>query len=231
MTGCRFPTRYGKTSAWLLAAVISAGCWPESSQVPPPASVPVRSEELVAGPFRASLTLLGKVEPAARLELRSPAAGTIHYPARFRSGLRTGETVTRGEVLFEIENDASRLRLAEAELAARLAETELERARQGVAGGFLASAELKQREIDAELAAERLASARTQFSRLRFQAPASGLLSVDRVLAPGSEVTAGETLVAELAGDGLPRVEGWAAAADRQRLRAGLDVECVLPGS
>ncbi len=214
-----------------LVLLVLAGCWPQSNEVPPPAKVPVRSEVLSAGPFQATLTLLGKVEPAVRLELRSPATGTIHYPARFRAGLRTGEQVQRGELLFEIENDASRLRLAEAELAARLAETELDRTRQGVEGGFLATAELKQREIDAELASERLTSARTQFARLRVKAPGGGMLRVDRVLAPGSEIMAGETLVAELAGEGLPRVEGWAAAAERHRLRAGLEVDFVLPGT
>ncbi len=227
--GARRPTL--PMAGLLVVPLVLAGCWPQDNRVPPPAKVPVRSEVLVAGPFQASLTLLGKVEPATRLELRSAAAGTIHYPARFRDGLRTGEQVKRGELLFEVENDASRLRLAESELAARLAESELDRARRGVEGGFLAAAEFKQREIDAELASERLTSARRQFSRLRFQAPASGVLLVDRVLAPGSEITASETLVAELAGEGLPRVEGWAAAAERHRLRAGLEVECILPGS
>lgn len=215
----------------ILTVALLAACGQQAHQPSPPAKVPVRSEVVAITPFQARLTLLGRIEPAARLELRSPAAGRIRYPRRFAGGLRTGERVADGELLFEIDNDDVRLRLAEAELSQRLAETELERARRGVEGGFLPAAELKQREIDAELAAERLASARLREERLRFKAPAGGVLRVERVLAPGSEITAGDTLVAELAGEGMPRIDAWAAAADRDRLRAGLEVECALPGS
>ena len=215
----------------ILPALLLLGCWPREQRSPEPAKVPVRSEVIEAGPFRPHLVLLGRVEPSARLEVRSPAAGRIAYPRRFAGGLRTGERVTRGELLFEVDNDAARLRRAEAELAARLAETELARARQGVEGGFLPSAELKQREIDAELAAERLDNARRRSARLRVTAPAAGALRVDRVVAPGSEIARAETLVAELLADGLPRVEAWAAASDRDRLRTGLEVECLAPGS
>ncbi len=212
-------------------ALLLAGCWPQEAEAPEPAKVPVRSEVVAAGPFQADLVLLGRIEPAARLELRTPAAGRIAYPPRFAGGLRTGERVARGELLFEIDNDEARLRLAEAALAARLAETELARARQGVEGGVLPAVELKQREIDAELAAARLEDARRRAARLGVRAPAAGTLRVDRVLAPGSEIARGDALVAELLGDGLPRVEAWAAAADRDRLRIGLEVECLAPGS
>ncbi len=214
----------------LLVSLTVGGCWQERREVPPPAKVPVRSEVLASGSFRPSLVVLGRVEPATRLELKSPAAGHILYPRRFAGGLRTGEQVGRGELLFEIENESARLRLAEAELAARLAETELVRARQGVEGGVLPAAELEQREIDADLARERLASARIQAGRLSYRAPAGGVLQVERVLSPGSEITS-DTVIAELAGEGLPRVEAWAASADRERLRAGLEVECVTPGT
>ncbi len=220
-----------KTCIALLLALVLLGCWPQDYQAPEPAKVPVRSEVVEVGPFQAGLILLGRVEPASRLELRSPAAGRVAYPRRFASGLRTGERVARGEVLFEIDNDDERLRLSEAELAGRLADTELARARQGVEGGVLPAAELKQREIDAELAAERLENARLRTTRLRVKAPVAGTLRVDRVFAPGSEIALAETVVAELLGDGMPRVEAWAAASDRDRLRTGLEVECLRPGN
>ncbi len=217
--------------ASLLPALVLLGCWPQDFEAPERAKVPVRSEVVAAGPFQADLVLLGRVEPAARLEIRTPAAGRISYPQRFAGGLRTGEPVTRGEVLFEIDNDDASLRLSEAELAARLAETELARARQGVEGGFLPAAELKQREIAAELAAKRLENARTRSTRLRVRSPATGTLRVERVYAPGSEIARAETPVAELLSDGLPRVEAWAAAADRDSLNTGLEAECIDPGS
>ncbi len=207
--------------ALLLPALAFLGCWPQDYEAPEPAMMPVRSEVVQTGPFQADLVLLGRIEPASRLELRTPAAGRIAYPPRFAGGLRTGERVARGEVLFEIDNDEARLRLAEAGLAAGLAESELARTRQGVEGGVLPAAELKQREIDAELAAERLENARRRTARLRVRASADGTLQVERVLAAGSEIAQAETLVAELLGDGMPRVEAWAAASDRDRLRTG----------
>ena len=57
----------------------------------------VRSEVVAEAPFQARLTLLGRIEPAARLEVRSPAAGRIRYPRRFAAGLRTGERVAAGQ--------------------------------------------------------------------------------------------------------------------------------------
>ena len=201
------------------------------SSAPLSAAVPVRSEVLETASFQPRLMLLGRVEPASRLALRSPAAGRVRYPPRFADGLRTGERIRRGETLFEIDNDELNLRWTEARLTARLAETELERARQGVAGGFLAQAELKQREIDAELANERLANARQQVEKLRLVAPDDGVLRLEQsALPPGSELGAGEA-VAELLGDGPLRVEAWALAADRELLRPGLPAECTRAGS
>ena len=214
----------------LLTVLLASACQPPVNDRPTRASVPVRSEVLEPAPFQPSLNLLGKVVPAVSLELRASYSGRIRYPTRFADGLRTGESVRRGELLFEIENDELRLRLAEAELAAKLAETELDRARQGVAGGFLSAAELKQREIDAELAGERLRNARLQIERLRHVAPRSGTLLVERVVPSGSEVQAADLRIAKLAGEGLPRVEAWAAAADGERLRPGLEVRCRPPG-
>ncbi len=121
--------------------------------------------------------------------------------------------------------------MSEASLTARLAESDLARTRQGVEAGVLPTAELKQREIDAELMAERLEDARRRSARLSVRAPVAGTLRVDRVLAPGAEIAGAETLVAELLGDGMPRIEAWAAASDRDRLQIGLEVECLAPGS
>ncbi len=76
-----------------------------------------------------------------------------------------------------------------------------------------------------------LESARRRAARLRVTAPASGTLRVDRVFAPGSEITGAEALIAEVLGEGMPRVEAWAAASDRDHLRPGLAVECLAPGT
>lgn len=212
-------------AVWLLAA----GCAEIPETPPEPARVPVRSEVVAPAPFRPSVTLYGKVEPAARVAVRTPESGVLAYAPRFAGGLRTGERVRQGEPLFTIGNEALRLQLAEAELGLRGAESELDRARRGVEGGFLPEADLKRRQIEAELAHERVASARQRLERLRYTAPRAGVLWVDGVVPGGTEVAAG-TPLAEIAGDGRPRVEAWAAAADLERLEPGLEVDCRPPG-
>lgn len=207
-----------------------AGCGEVAEETPEPARVPVRSEVVAPAPFRPRVRLYGKVEPAARLSLLAPATGRVRYEPRFSGGLRTGERVREGEELFRVENERLRLQHAEAELALRGAETELDRARRGVEGGFLPTAELKRREIDADLAQERLTSAKNELERLRVRAPGDGVLWVERSIAAGSEVEAG-ALLAEVAGDGTPRLEAWATTADLERLERGLEVECLSPGS
>ncbi len=220
---------FARRLAVLCAGLLAFACQPPVNERQEQASVPVRSEVLVAGPFQPRLKLLGKVVPAVSLPLRASHPGKIRYPAKFASGLRTGELVKRGELLFEIENDDARLRLAEAELTARLAEGELTRTRQGVEGGILSMVELKQREVDAELAAERLKSARLQSTRLRHLVPRDGHLVVEAAVAPGSEIQAGD-VIAELAGNGLPRIEAWVAAGDLDRLQTGLAIRCLPSG-
>ncbi len=213
-----------------MTLVLLSACEEAPEKPPPQATVPVRSEVVSPGPFRANLTLLGKVESAVRLELRVTAGGTIRYAPRFAAGLRTGERVAQGEPLFTLDNDDVRLKLAEAELRARSAEAELERIRQGVEGGFRSLAELKQIEIEAELTQEQLTSARLLSERLSHAAPIAGVLWVTDPLAPGSEL-APNALVAVIAGDGQPRVTAAAASSDLERLERGLEVSCLRPGT
>lgn len=204
-------------------------CSPPKDAPPPIAKVAVESEVVEALPFQASLRLLGRVEPSGRVALVAPVDGRPRYAPRFAAGLRTGETVRSGELLLTLENESLSLALVEAELALDGAAAELERAKRGVEGGFLPAAELKRTEIAFELARERLASAREQVARLELKAPASGVLRLDTVLPPGSEIQAG-TVLAEIAAAGLPRVEAWATARDLERLEVGFEVECFAAG-
>lgn len=216
--------------AGLCLALVCWGCEPASEEPPPPVKVPVTSEVVSAGPFQARLLLLGTVEPSQRLEVRTAEAGTLRFAARFEGGLRSGVRVEAGEHLFDLENQDITLHASEAELEARAAEAELERARRGVEGGFLPEMELKNREIQMDLATERLSNARAKKRRLRHTAPASGLLTVEASLPSGVEVAAGRVL-ASLAVDGQPIVETWAAASHLASLEVGLPVECLRPSS
>jgi RND family efflux transporter MFP subunit len=161
--------------------------------------------------------------------VRARTAGRLIYPSRFRTGLRTGEKVRAGEVLFEVEDPEVRSQRMEAEINARAADAELDRARRGFEGGFLPEAELKRKELDAELAHERQENARRRVGRLTHEAPVTGRLEVEEVLPPGAEVESGHVL-AEVVGDGSPRVEAWAAAHQLSQLRPGLPARCFTPG-
>ena len=205
-------------------SMLFVGCEPPPAPPPEPARVPVTSEVVAPSVFQPRLLLVGRVAAASRQDVRAPAAGRIGYPARFAGGLRTGAEVRRGERLFVVAAPAIELRLAEARLSAKAARTALERARRGVEEGFQPQAELEQRMIEAELAEERLANAVWESEQLEVAAPSSGILLVDTVVPPGAEVTA-DAVVAELAGEGRPRIEAWASAADLDRLETGLAVE------
>lgn len=214
---------------WTTLAFLVSACEPPIDPPPPPAKVPVTSEVVSSAPFEPRLLLLGKVEPAGRLELRARDAGTLRYARRFAEGLRTGETVREGEPLFSLENHQVELQLTEARLAEKAAIAELERARTGVEGGFLPEMELERRTIEKELTSEQLEAARHRSGRLAFNAPVAGVLEIEAVLPPGSEVSAG-TLIGYLAAAGAPRVEAWASADDLEHLRPGLRVQCRAPG-
>ncbi len=201
---------------------------PEPFQPQEPA-VTVTTEVLTRAPHRATLTLLGSVQPAATVAVVSPASGIVSYPRRFRAGLRTGEAVRDGEILAVVENQDLQLRLTEAELEARSATAELERMQRSFDEGLVAEAELERAQLQAELAGKRLDDARQRARRLDVRASASGHLIVQRLLPPGSEILAGGVL-AEIASQGAPRVEGWAAAAERDNLKPGLTVRFAPPG-
>ena len=208
------------------ALLLTVACRTPDPAPTEPTPIPVTSESVVSAPFLPSLRLLGTVQSAGSIDLRTPGRGPIRYASRFAQGLRTGESVKRGEFLFEIEDADARLRRVESQLSAKRAETELARSRRGVEEGFLPASDLDQKEIQAELAREQLAAAEQQVARLRIAAPAAGILRVDSALAPGIEVEP-NALLGTIATAGSPRVEAWASAADLELLETGLGVECV----
>ena len=218
------------TAVAAIVMLMASACQRPDQKPPKPAKVPITSEVVQQGSFQAGVPLLGRVAPHQRIEIRPPAAGRIAYGASETGGFRAGQEVRRGELLFRIESPGSELALAEAELAAKAAETELSRAQKGAEAGILPQAELEARQIDHELATQRLVKARLEHERLTVRAPASGTLRVERAIVAGTEVGP-DTLLAELAGDGAARVEAWVPAGELRRLHLGLTVECRLPGT
>jgi RND family efflux transporter MFP subunit len=152
-----------------------------------------------------------------------PTAGRVLYPERFAAGLTGGVDVRAGEVLARISFGDADADLAEARLRVKTAESEVARHQRAFDAGVEAAVILASFKADLDLARSRLSAAENRLGRLALRAPLSGRLIVDRRIAPQSEVAAG-TVLGRIAAVGALSVEGRAAAADRDRLHAGLAV-------
>jgi membrane fusion protein (multidrug efflux system) len=214
----------------ILLALLFAGCGrpPAIPEEPPP--LPVRLEAVKRASFQPTLTLMGVVRPSGEAEVVAPAAGRLRYPARFPAGLSTGTEVRAGKVLARLFNPQQELHLAEARLLLDAARSELDRNQRAFEAGLISAAHLSPFKVEADLAARRLTAAQQQLGSLDLRSPVAGRLMIDRRLPAEGEVTAG-TVIARVAAGGALRVEGRAAAADRGRLRPGLTVRFVTPGS
>ena len=210
-----------KLVVWTLGVVVLAGCQGDRKQDIEERAMPVRAEKMVPGTFAPSVLLFGTVRPAVTFPLTAGPGGRLRYNSRFANGLRTGERVKRGEVLGWIENEGARLGLAEAKLRLQAAESELKRSQAALELGIESAAVVEGKRLSVALASEALRAATTTSARTSIVSPGDGYLMVSQVLAPGSEVPAG-AVIAELAQSGRARVEAWAAAADRERIRPGL---------
>ena len=223
--------RHANLPAALLTPLLLLAACTEPPPVPVRASgVPVEYEEVGYGTIRPSLILLGTVRPFQTMPLTAAIGGTVSYPARFASGLRTGEIVAAGEELAFFENESIRHAVAEARLLADRAAKELARKHRSYDAALIAESELAQAQVTARLEQERLESAERDAERLVLRAPAGGTLVVMGAVPAGTEVAAG-TVLAELAAEGPATVEASAAAADRGDLRAGLTVRLAAPGA
>jgi len=209
----------------LLFGVLALGACAQAPAAVPeeaPAS-PVRLEVAKRESFQPELTVLGTVQPGGTAEVTVPAGGRLLYPARFSSGLVSGVEVRAGEVLAHVSLQDAEAALSEARLRVQAAESELARHQRAFDAGVEAAATLATYKSEADLAHSRLTAAQNRLGRLDLRAPLSGRLIVDRRIAPGSEVAAGAVL-GRIAAGGALRIEGRAAAADRDRLHAGLAV-------
>jgi RND family efflux transporter MFP subunit len=215
----------------ILAPILLTACAQAPAAVPEEApAAPVRLETVKREAFQPELTVLGTVQPGGTAEVIVPAGGRVLYPGRFPAGLVSGVEVRAGEVLARVSLQDAEAGLAEARLRVQAAESELARHQRAFDAGVEAAATLSSFKAEADLAHSRLSAAQDRLGRLDLRAPLSGRLIVDRRIAPDSEVAAGAVL-ARIAAGGALRVEGRAAAADRDRLHPGLAVRFAVPGS
>jgi RND family efflux transporter MFP subunit len=219
-----------KWIAWISLCLALTACGQAPAAVPeePPAS-PVRIEVAKRATFQPELTVLGVVRPAGLAEVTVPVGGRVRYPGRFAGGLVSGVEVRAGEVLARLSLQDAEAGLAEARVRLEAAQTELARHHRAFDAGVEAAATLSSYKAEADLARNRVAAAEGRLGRLALRAPLSGRLIVDQRVPAESEVAAG-TLLARIAAGGALRVEGRAAAADRDRLHPGLAVRFAPPG-
>ena len=192
-------------------------------------ATPVRMEVLKRTDFAPSLTLAGVVRAAQSIPLTATQRGTLVLAPRFQGGLRTGETVRRGEVIAEVRNDQVAFSRTQARLQLEAALADHERMEKSHRDGVVSGADYSASALRAKLARETYAATQRDVANLRILAPASGTLVVTKSYASGAAIDGGAVL-AEIATEGVPLVESAVAASERALVRPGLRVQYTGPG-
>jgi RND family efflux transporter MFP subunit len=214
-----------KQLALLALAVVA--CREQHDQIPN--VTPVKMEVLKRTEFAPSLLLAGVVRAAQTIPLTATQRGTLVLAPRFRDGLRTGESISKGELIAEVRNDQVAFSKTQARLQMEAAEKDHERMERSYREGVVSLAEYTSSDLRARLARETYAAMQRDVANLRILAPSSGRLVVAKPFASGSIIEAGSVL-AEIATEGLPLVESAVAASERALLRPGLNVQLTGPG-
>lgn len=213
--------------ALILSAFVLMSC----RQQPEPviSSTPVRTEVLRRAEFAPSIVLAGVVRAAQSIPLTATQGGTLVLAPRFGGGLRTGERVSKGEVIGEVRNDQVLFSRTRARLQMEAAEKDHQRMERSHRDGVVSNADYAASDLRARLARETYAASRRDVASLRIAAPAEGTLVVTKSIASGAQIDAG-TVLAEVAAEGAPLVESAVAASERALLRPGLNVQFTGPG-
>jgi HlyD family secretion protein len=196
-----------------------------------PASSALRSQALVAADGRIV------TYPGGEVIVGAERAGRV-----VRLLVDEGRSVRKGELLAELESDALRAALreaqaqvTEAEAEARLAELTLARREDLARQQILAAHDLDQARRDLEIARARVDTARAAVARdeaelreTRIMAPISGTIT-SRHVQPGEMVEVGRKVVT-LADLGRLRIEAEADEADAAALALGASVQIRADG-
>lgn len=214
----------------LIFTTLFVGCREKQALSTEPPAQPVRTEEVVLGPFVPRVVLHGVVRAGSSTKIRAPVDGEIVYPTRFAGGLRSGERVEKGELVARVVDAGLQHELREARLRAESALSELKRRQEAFAAGVLSEAELEPFRVEARLAEERLAAAEKRLARLELRSPLQGRLEVDEPVPEGAEVSRG-TILARILGGGPRRIATAAATDHLDSLEPGLKAHLFSPGS
>ena len=230
--------------AILLAALIGAALLllRGGGEPPPAATALPRVTVIVPGRHSVTNMISATGTLAARREMPVGVAGEGGMIARVL--VEPGDWVRAGQTLATIERSvqaqeadalAASIRVARADAA--LAESELNRARQLVARGFISKADIDRKTAtrDAALARVNVAQAqlgqqRARIGRLDIRSPASGLV-LTRAVEPGQVVTAGQGALFRVAKSGEMELLAKVAETDLAQLRIGVSADVTPVGT
>jgi membrane fusion protein (multidrug efflux system) len=119
---------------------------------------------------------LGNLRAAQTTMLRPEVAGRI-----VRLPVADGQRVARGQLLVQLDDAVQRAQAQQASAQADTAASNLKRARELQAQGFVSDSAVEQAEGQLKVAQAQLALARAQVQRLQVRAPFAGVLGIRQV--------------------------------------------------
>lgn len=229
----------------LAVVLVAAAAWismrgDKAATAPATAPAPVVTV-VTPGQSMVSRTVSATGSLAARIDMPVGVVGEGGMVARVL--VQPGDWVRAGQVLAVVERSvqaeqvrslAAQLNVARAN--AKLAQAQLDRAKQLVGRGFISPADIDQRTAtrDAEqarvdVAAAQLAEQRARTGRLDIRAPAAGLI-LTRTVEPGQIVQAGSGVLFRMAKDGEMEMQALVSEADLATLRPGNSAQVTPVG-
>ncbi len=159
---------------------------------PPPETVMTARAQ--TRPVERTLDAVGTVTSAQGVKISTEVAGVVT-----KLGFDSGDTVTKGQVLAQLDTRVERAQLAQAKARLALAKTSLGQTQKLVPAGAAPEFQLDSDRSSFEAAGSEVDSLRAQLAKKTIRAPFSGRLGIRAVdigqyLSPGTELTALETV-------------------------------------
>ncbi|GAB5405683.1 MAG: efflux RND transporter periplasmic adaptor subunit [Aureliella sp.] len=181
----------------VVLAILAAIAFAKSRQIaaameaPPPPEMPVAVSLSAAEPisFRLSSVVVGTVLASESIVLQTELTGLVTSVP-----IRPGDTVSKGDVLVQLDDRTERAKLKSAEAALKLAKSELVRMQELARSNAISDADLDVTEAEAVRAAAVVDELKVQIDRKQLKAPFDaqvGLfdLHVGQYLVAGSRIT------------------------------------------
>ncbi len=141
-----------------------------------------------------TLNAVGTVTSAQGVTISTEVAGVVT-----KLGFDSGDSVTKGQVLAQLDTRVERAQLAQSKARLALAKTSLRQSQELVPAGAAPQFQLDSDRSSFEAAASEVDSLRAQLAKKTIRAPFSGRLGIRAVdvgqyLSPGTQLTALETV-------------------------------------